>query len=121
MVKQLKQIIRLINDLTTHNYKYFSKEDETEEKMAIYIPKFLLKNLSSLYSKFKFDEFHFQEAVNVLGLNERYAGQILSRLVESGWISKKREHSDARKKIYRIIEVKFEDLMKDIGNESNDE
>jgi hypothetical protein len=93
----------------------------TMKKMAAYIQKFLLKKLAMLYQNFRFKDFHFQDAVQVLDLNDRYAGQILSRLVDSGWLSKKRELSDARKKIYRIIEVKFDDIMKDVGNESNDE
>lgn len=89
--------------------------------MAAYIPKFLLKKLSVLYRHFSFNEFHFQDAVRVLNLDERYTGQVLSKLVDSGWIAKKREVSDARKKIYRIIDVSFENLMKDIGNEPDDE
>jgi DNA-binding MarR family transcriptional regulator len=88
--------------------------------MASFIPKFLLKKLSVLYQNFSFNEFHFQDAVRVLGLDERYTGQVLSKLVDSGWIAKKREVSDARKKIYRIIDVSFRDLMKDTANATHE-
>lgn len=89
--------------------------------MAAYIPRFLLKNLSILYRKFSFNEFHFQDAVQELAIDERYTGQVLSRLVEAGWIAKKRNAADLRKKSYRIIDVTFNDIMKDIGDGTDEE
>lgn len=89
--------------------------------MAKYIPKFLLKNLSKLYRKFSFEEFYFQDAVEVLDIKEGYAGQVLSRLVDAGWIAKKRNPSDTRKKCYRILDVTLDDIMNDIDAEPDEE
>jgi hypothetical protein len=89
--------------------------------MAVFIQKFLLKDLSKLFSKFNYEEFDFQNTVKLLNHNNRYTGQILSKLGKSGYISKRQDPSDGRKKIYRINKVKFEDIMNDIGNESNDD
>lgn len=91
--------------------------DSVNEKMAAYIPRFLLKYLSVLYRNHSFGEFCFQDAVQELGLDERYTGQVLSRLVEAKWITKKRDPSDLRKKSYRIIDVSLDDIMKDIGDD----
>lgn len=85
--------------------------------MTKYVPKFLLKNLSKIYRKFSLEEFHFQDAVEILGIKEGYAGQVLSRLVDAGWIAKKRDPLDTRKKSYRIINVTLDDLMRDIDEE----
>ena len=84
--------------------------------MAAYLPRFLLKYLSHLYQEFSFNEFNFQDAVKVLDLDVGYAGQVLSRLVEAGWVAKKRDPSDLRKKSYRILNVTFDEIMRDIGD-----
>jgi len=89
--------------------------------MAKYIPRFLLKKLSIIYGEFSFNEFHFQDAVRLLGLNEGYTGQVLSKLVDAGWIAKKRDPSDSRKKNYRIIDVSFDEIMKDIKDAPDEE
>jgi hypothetical protein len=89
--------------------------------MAVFIPKFLLKDLSKLFSKFNYEEFEFQNAAKLLNHNTRYTGQILSRLGKSGYISKHQDPIDGRKKIYQIKKVKFEDIMKDIGNDSKND
>ena len=89
--------------------------------MAAFLPRFLLKYLSVLYREHSFDKFCFQDAVRDLGLDERYTGQVLSRLVEAGWVAKKRDPNDLRKKSYRIINVTFNDIMRDIGDAADDE
>jgi|GEM_PF-1976813 len=88
--------------------------------MAAYLPRFLLKYLSQLYQEFSFNEFNFQDAVKLLDLDVGYAGQVLSRLVEAGWVAKKRDPKDLRKKSYRILNVTFEDIMRDIGDVADD-
>lgn len=108
-------MIVIANGYNTYTYKHLPG-DFVIEKMAAYIPRFLLKYLSLLYREFSFNEFHFQDAIRVLGLDVGYAGQVLSRLVEAGWIAKKRNAADLRKKSYRIIDVTFNDIMKDIGD-----
>ena len=89
--------------------------------MVEFIQKFLLRDLSKLFLKYSYDEFEFQNAVKLLNHSDRYTGQILSRLGKSGYISKRQDPSDGRKKFYQINRVKFEDIMKDIGNESKNE
>lgn len=113
-------MVTQINCLSAYTYKYLPG-DFVNEKMAAYIPRFLLKYLSLLYREFSLNEFCFQDAVRVLGIDERYAGQVLSRLVEAGWIAKKRDPSDLRKKSYRIVNVSFDEIMKDIGDAPDEE
>jgi len=55
-----------------------------------------------LYAKKRNETFNFQEAVEILGKDERFTGQILSELTQAGWITKKREENDRRKKIYNL-------------------
>ncbi|MDD1723775.1 MAG: hypothetical protein LUQ07_01450, partial [Methanospirillum sp.] len=59
-------------------------------------------------------EFTFDDAVRTLKKNERYTGQILSKLIEAGWMEKQRDSSDKRKKIYNI--VNFEKVIKELGD-----
>lgn len=66
------------------------------------IPKHLIEKFSILYAKKRSSEFCFQDVVNLLGYNDRYTGQIISKLVKAGWIIKKRDLSDKRVKIYRL-------------------
>jgi DNA-binding MarR family transcriptional regulator len=89
--------------------------------MAAYLPRYLIKYLSLLYQEFSFNEFHFRDAVRVLNLDVGYAGQVLSRLVDAGWIAKKRNPSDLRKKTYRINNVTFDEIMRDIGEGADGE
>jgi len=113
-------MIIIVNGYNTYTYKHLPG-DFVIEKMAAYIPRFLLKYLSLLYREFSFNEFYFQDAIRVLGLDVGYAGQVLSRLVEAGWIAKKRDPSDLRKKSYRIINVSFAEIMRDIEDSPNEE
>jgi len=69
------------------------------------IPKHLLEKISLLYSVYKTDSFTFQDAVKTLGQNERYTGLILSSLGKAGWIEKRRDARDKRKKIYQIKNI----------------
>ncbi len=89
--------------------------------MAAFIQKFLLRDLSKLFSKFNYEEFEFQNAVKHLNHTDRYTGQILSRLGKSGYISKRQDPLNGTKKFYRINIVNFEDIMNDIANESKNE
>ena len=86
------------------------------------IPKHLLEKISLIYSKKGLSEFKFQDAVVILGHDDRYTGQIISDLVSAGWIIKKREESDKRVKIYRIKDPReiMEELGNNLINEKND-
>lgn len=77
------------------------------------IPKHLLEKLSLLFAEFKSEEFSFQQAATALGQNERYTGQILSKLGHAGWIAKRRDKKDKRRKYYQINN--FHDLLEKIG------
>ena len=52
--------------------------------MAVFIPKFLLKDLSLLHSKFGNEDFIFPDAEKLLKHDVRYSNQILSKLGKSG-------------------------------------
>ncbi|MFA5267958.1 MAG: hypothetical protein WC379_08295 [Methanoregula sp.] len=77
------------------------------------LAKYLFQSYCTLYSSFGYDNFDFQKAVKALDHNERYTGQIISKLVNDGWITKGQEVSDARKKIYRLN--KIEGIIEKIG------
>lgn len=81
--------------------------------MVVSIPKHLLEKISLLYSEYKTDNFTFQDAVKTLGQNERYTGLILSKLGNAGWIGKKRDSKDKRKKIYQIRDI--HEIIEKIG------
>jgi len=83
--------------------------------MAVFIQKYLLRDLSKLFSKYGYDNFNFQNAIELLNHDKGYTGAILASLGKSGYLAKRQDHSDGRKKIYRINKVNFEDIMKDIG------
>jgi DNA-binding MarR family transcriptional regulator len=83
--------------------------------MVSFIQKFLLMDLSKLFAEFGHEEFTFQNALDLLGHDYRYTSIILSKLQKSGYISKRRDTSDGRKRIYKINKVNFEDIMKEIG------
>lgn len=89
--------------------------------MATFIPNFLLKDLSKLFSKYRYDEFTFQNALDLLPSDYRYTSQKLSKLEKSGYISKRQDPSDGRRRFYRINKLNLEDIMKDIRNGNNDE
>jgi DNA-binding MarR family transcriptional regulator len=89
--------------------------------MVSLIPNYLWKDLSRLFSKYSYEEFNFQNALDLLTSDYNYTSQKLSKLEKSGYISIRQDPSDGRRRFYRINKVKFEDIMKDIGNGSNDE
>ena len=77
------------------------------------IPKHMLEKISLLYSEFESRKFGFQDAVKILDQNERYTGLILSQLGHAGWISKRRDPKDKRRKIYQIENV--QEIIQKIG------
>jgi DNA-binding MarR family transcriptional regulator len=89
--------------------------------MVTFLPKFLLADLGKLFSKFSYNEFDFQNALELLSHDYRYTSIILSKLEKSGYISKRQDPSDGRKRFYKINKINFEDIMKDIGNETGEE
>jgi len=78
------------------------------------IPKNLQNKISILFIKYKTEKFTFQEAVETLGQNDRYTGQILSSLVKAGWIDKKRSSEDERKRLYQIND--FNEIFEKLGH-----
>jgi len=72
--------------------------------MVSSLPKNLLEKFARLYAEKGTSEFRFQEAEEILGETEKYIGQILPNLVKAGWLEKKVDPEDNRRKIYRIVE-----------------
>jgi DNA-binding MarR family transcriptional regulator len=81
--------------------------------MVAPVAKYLFQSYCSLYSAFGYGNFDFQKAVKVLNHDEKYTGQIISKLENDGWIQKSQELSDARKKIYRLNNI--EKIVEKIG------
>jgi len=72
--------------------------------MVSSLPKNLLEKFARLYAEKGTSEFRFQEAEEILGETGKYVGQILPNLVKAGWLEKKVDPEDHRRKIYRIID-----------------
>lgn len=72
--------------------------------MVSSLPRNLLEKLARLYAEKGTSEFRFQEAEEVLGETEKYVGQILPNLVKAGWLEKKVDPEDNRRKIYRVVD-----------------
>ncbi len=68
------------------------------------LPRNLLEKFARLYAEKGTSEFRFQEAEEILGETEKYVGQILPNLVRAGWLEKKVDPEDNRRKIYRIVD-----------------
>jgi hypothetical protein len=82
------------------------------------IPKHLLEKLSMLFREFNTNEFRFQDAIRILGKDERYTGLILSQLGKAGWVSKRHDKDDGRKRFYRVNNVN--DSMNQLGKNISD-
>ena len=72
--------------------------------MVSSLPRNLLEKFARLYAEKGTSEFRFQEAEEILGETEKYVGQILPNLVRAGWLEKKVDPEDNRRKIYRIVD-----------------
>ena len=88
--------------------------------MAEFIQKYLLEALSKIFSKYQYEDFTFQNAIKLLEHDKNYTGAILGKLGGAGYLAKRPDPSDGRKKIYKINKVKFEDIMKDMGKKLRD-
>lgn len=86
--------------------------------MVAPVPKYLFQSYCSLYSAFGYNNFNFQKAVKILNRDEKYSGQIISKLEKDGWITKGQEVSDARRKIYRLNNI--EKIIDKIGRKGKE-
>lgn len=84
------------------------------ETMVDSIPKYLLERVALLYAKKGTTEFSFDDAMAILGDSRSYMGQILPKLVKAGWIEKKVNPIDRRRKIYRLVAP--DETLKKLGN-----
>ena len=82
------------------------------------LPKYLFESYCVLFSSFGLDDFDFQKAVNVLKHNDQYTGQIISKLEKEGWLKKRREVEDARKKVYHLNDI--EKIIDTIGKKARE-
>lgn len=83
------------------------------------VPKYLLEKISLLYSNYNTGDFSFQDAITTFGHDERYTGLILSKLVKAGWIEKRRDAKNTRKKIYHIKNIS--EIVEEIGKRLQEE
>lgn len=77
------------------------------------IPKNLQEKLAIIFVAKGTEEFCFDDVGELLGYTRSYMGQFLSKLVKAGWIEKRVDPSDGRRKIYRIINP--DDTLKRLG------
>ena len=70
-----------------------------------WIPSWIAKRYSALYTNKKTDVFEFEEAKKILGIRDkRVASKILTQLRERGFLISRRDPSDPRRKLYRLID-----------------
>jgi len=86
--------------------------------MVSSLPRNLLEKFARLYAERGTSEFRFQEAEEILGETEKYVGQILPNLVKAGWLEKKVDPEDSRRKIYRIVDP--DRILQCLGQELKD-
>jgi len=70
--------------------------------MAKLIPKWLLKHYCKLYRLFQEEEFRLEEALGIFK-NEKNLNVFLSMLSRAGWLERRMDHKDSRKRIYKLI------------------
>jgi len=83
--------------------------------MAEPIPRWLMEKYTLLLKKFKENEFTFDEAMKTLNGDKVYISIVLSRLRKAGWLERKMNTEDARKRIYNLIAPEI--VMKEIAKE----
>ncbi|NLE26529.1 MarR family transcriptional regulator [Methanoculleus horonobensis] len=86
--------------------------------MVSSLPRNLLEKFARLYAERGTSEFRFQEAEEILGETEKYVGQILPNLVRAGWLEKKVDPEDSRRKIYRVVDPNR--ILQRLGQELKD-
>jgi len=86
--------------------------------MVSSLPRNLLEKFARLYAEKGTSEFRFQEAEEILGETEKYVGQILPSLVKAGWLEKKVDPEDSRRKIYRVVDPNI--TLRRLGQELKD-
>lgn len=69
---------------------------------ARYIAKHLLDGYTRLYKEKRTREFTIQGASEILNIKSNYVYNILSELAKSGWIIRKFDVKDARKRRYQL-------------------
>lgn len=70
-----------------------------------WIPSWIAKSYSQLYINKKTDVFKFEEAKKILGVEDkRVASKILTQLRERGFLISRRDPSDPRRKLFKLID-----------------
>lgn len=70
-----------------------------------WIPSWIAKSYSALYVNKKTDVFEFEEAKKILGVaDKRVASKILTQLRERGFLISRRDPSDPRRKLFKLID-----------------
>ncbi|KUK70876.1 MAG: hypothetical protein XE11_1467 [Methanomicrobiales archaeon 53_19] len=82
------------------------------------IPKYLLEKFALIYAEKGVSEFRFRDAEEILGETKSYTGQILPKLVKAGWLHKKVDPEDGRRKIYQVIDP--QKTLQRLGEELKD-
>lgn len=77
-----------------------------------------MRDLGKLLKVYEHEEFTFQNAIDLLNHDRGYTGAILASLGESGYIAKRKDPSDGRKRYYRVKNVDFDDIIKNIEHEA---
>jgi len=81
--------------------------------MAKPLPKWLMRRYSLLWVKFKSKEFSHEQATKALSDDERIVSVILSVLKKAGWLERRLDPEDARKRLYKLKSP--EEVVKEIA------
>lgn len=71
--------------------------------MPIFIPKWILRRLITLWRSYHDKDFTFEEAQNALDDDSRIVALVLSQLKNSGWVESRPDPNDSRRKLYNIL------------------
>lgn len=70
--------------------------------MVDLIGKWLLIRYAKLWNNLSKKKFGFKEAVDILDEDSKKVGAVLSQLYERGWVTRKKNPNDQRKRIYSL-------------------
>jgi len=82
------------------------------------IPKWAMQRYAKLWGEFKYNEFDYTEATNLLKeKDQNLVSALLSYLRKNGWMVTKLHPVDKRKRIYQLIPL--ENIIKDLSDIQN--
>ena len=79
------------------------------------LPKWSMYRYAKLFSRFKSEEFTYDDILKTLHEDHNMVSVVMSHLKKNGWVSIKLDPDDSRRRIYSLVNP--DDAIKGISNE----